>query len=108
MRYVGPIAKLTRQFLAVGILGAVFLVRPTLADTEGERAALSRLAQELGSLEPIIRTAESQADPDTRIQFRYDWLREDLDRVRRGIQDHIDAPRTELRSFPPLRGDYRQ
>jgi len=108
MRYVGPIAKQTSQFLAVGILGTVFLVRPTLADSEGERAALSRLAQELESLEPVIRIAESQAEADTRIRFRYDWLREDLDRVRRGIQDHIDIPRAEPRSFLPLRGDYRK
>ncbi len=54
------------------------------------------------------RTAESQASPDTRIRFRYDWLRQDLERIRAGIQEHIDAPRTEPRTFPPLRGDYRQ
>jgi RAQPRD family integrative conjugative element protein len=53
-------------------------------------------------------TAESQALPDTRIRFRYDWLRQDLHRIRDGIQDHIDAPRSEPRRFPPLRGDYRQ
>ena len=57
---------------------------------------------------PLIEDAESQANPDGRIRFRYDWLRQDLVRIRAGIQEHIDAPRTEPRTFPPLRGDYRR
>ena len=31
-----------------------------------------------------------------------------LERVRAGIREHIDAPRNEPRTVPPLRGDYRQ
>ena len=78
------------------------------ADTDGERAVLAQLIHELQSVEPLIRQAESQADPDTRIHFRYDWLRQDLSRVQQGLQSHIDAPRSEPRTFPPLRGDYRR
>ncbi len=33
---------------------------------------------------------------------------EGLEHIRAGIQEHIDAPRNEPRTFPPLRGDYRQ
>ncbi len=62
----------------------------------------------MNALAPLIETAESQANPDARIRFRYDWLRKDLARIRAGIQEHLDAPRTEPRTFPPLRGDYRQ
>ncbi|MEM1402966.1 MAG: RAQPRD family integrative conjugative element protein [Pseudomonadota bacterium] len=78
------------------------------ADPDAEREALARLIHEIQALEPLIATAESQALPDARIRFRYDWLRRDLRRVREGIQDHIDTPRNEPRLFPPLRGDYRQ
>jgi RAQPRD family integrative conjugative element protein len=78
------------------------------ADTSAEREALARLIHEIEALAPLIETAESQANPDTRIRFRYDWLRQDLERIRAGIQEHIDAPRAEPRTFPPLRGDYRQ
>ena len=53
-------------------------------------------------------SAESQANRDARVRFRYDWLRQDLERVRLGIQEHINAPRAQPRSFPPLRGDYRR
>ena len=78
------------------------------ADPDAEREALARLTHELQALESLIEAAESQALADTRIRFRYDWLRRDLRRVRDGIQDHVDAPRNEPRRFPPLRGDYRQ
>lgn len=70
--------------------------------------ALARLIHEIEVLEPLIATAKSQASPDARIRFRYDWLRQDLERIRSGIQEHIDAPRNEPRKVPPLRGDYRQ
>jgi RAQPRD family integrative conjugative element protein len=43
-----------------------------------------------------------------RIQFRYDWLRQDLERIKSGIQSHINAPRSQPRAYPSLRGDYRR
>ena len=96
------------QLLALGLFGIALPASFANADTDGERMALARIIHELQSIEPLIRRAESQADPDSRIHFRYDWLRQDLSRVRRGIQAHIDAPRSEPRTFPPLRGDYRR
>ncbi len=93
--------------LAIGLL-LVGMASTVLADPGAEREALARLIHEIEALEPAIATAESQAIPDARIRFRYDWLRQDLDRIRAGIQEHIDAPRNEPRKVPPLRGDYRQ
>lgn len=89
-------------------VGLLFLGNTALADPDAEREALARLTHEIEALEPVIATAESQATPDARIRFRYDWLRQDLERIRAGIQEHIDAPRNEPRKVPPLRGDYRQ
>ena len=96
------------HLLIIGLLGTAFPLQPVFADVDGERDALARIVHEIEALEPLIRTAESQAEPDARIRFRYDWLRQDLSRVEQGIRDHIDAPRSEPRSFPPLRGDYRR
>jgi RAQPRD family integrative conjugative element protein len=90
------------------VMGLVFGLSPAMAHPDAEREALARLIHEIEALEPVIATAESQASPDARIRFRYDWLRQDLERVRTGIQEHIDAPRNEPRTVPPLRGDYRQ
>ena len=78
------------------------------ADADAERASLARIIHELEVLEPLLAEAKAAADPDARIQFRYDWLHKDLERIRHGIQEHIDAPRTEPRTFAPLRGDYRR
>ncbi len=93
--------------LVTGILAATLAVPEALADTGGERAALARMIHELEVLEPLIREAEAQVRPDARIRLRYDWLRQDLARIRRGIRAHIEGPRAEPRTFPPLRGDYR-
>jgi len=96
------------HLLIVGLLGTAVLVQTVVADVDAEREALARIVHELDALEALIRQAESQAEPDARIRFRYDWLRQDLSRMQQGIQEHIDAPRSEPRTFPPLRGDYRR
>ena len=94
------------QALIAVTIAAFFASAPALADADAEREMLAHLIHELEALEPLIRSAESQANPDARVQFRYDWLRQDLARVRLGIQEHIDVPRAEPRTFPPLRGEY--
>ncbi len=96
------------QVLILGLFGTALSVQFAYADADGERAALVRIIHELQAIQPLITEAESQANPDARVRFQYDWLRQDLDRIRLGIQEHIDTPRSEPRTFPPLRGDYRQ
>ncbi len=96
------------QVLVLGLLATSLPVQFAVADADGERAALARVIHELQTIQPLITEAESQANPDARIRFQYDWLRQDIDRIRIGIHEHIDAPRSEPRSFPPLRGDYRR
>ena len=86
------------------LLGISFSVR---ADADGERAALARIIHELDALKPLMIEAQSQANPDARIQFQYDWLVLDIHRIQSGIKEHLTAPRTQPRSFPPLKGDYR-
>lgn len=101
-----PMRNLWR--IAIMLLSALLSAAPVVADPSAEREALARLIHEIEALEPVIATAESQATPEARIRFRYDWLRQDLERIRAGVQEHIDAPRNEPRKVPPLRGDYRQ
>jgi RAQPRD family integrative conjugative element protein len=94
--------------LVSGLLATALPVQVAIAEVDAERATLARIHHELKTIEPLITEAASQANPDARIQFQYDWLRQDLNRIRRGIEEHIDAPRSEPRTFPPLRGDYRR
>jgi len=96
------------QVLMLGLLGTALPIQFAVADADGEREALARIAHELQAIQPLITEAASQANPDARIRFQYDWLQQDLDQIRLGIQTHIDAPRSEPRTFPPLRGGYRR
>lgn len=94
-------------FLVI-LLGVAMAATQAIADPDGEREALARLAHEIEALAPLVAKAEAHAEPDARIRFRYEWLRQDLEQVRAGIQAHIDAPRAEPRKVEPLRGDYRR
>ena len=93
-----------KKIVSLLLLSISFSVR---ADADGERAALARIIHEMVALKPLISEAQSQANPDARIQFQYDWLVLDIHRIQSGIKGHLTAPRTQPRSFPPLKGDYR-
>lgn len=75
---------------------------------DAERDALARLVHELHALQPLIDEAQAKADTSSRIKFNYGWLRDDLAKICDGVQAHIDKPRAEPRTFPPLSGDYRR
>jgi RAQPRD family integrative conjugative element protein len=95
-----------RQF--VGLIVGLVMTPALYADADAERETLTRIAHELHAIESLITKAQSQADNDARVRFQYDWLRDDVNLMKDGIQAHIDAPRAQPRSFPPLRGDYRR
>ena len=41
------------------------------ADADAEREALGKIIHELNALEPLIKSAEANAEQDSRIRFRY-------------------------------------
>jgi len=108
MRNTGRTSMRITQLLVLALIGTALPIQFAFADADGERAALARIIHELQAIQPLITVASSQANPDARIRFQYEWLRQDLHRIRIGIQEHIDTPRSEPRTFPPLRGDYRR
>ena len=89
------------------ILGLCF-TPVAFADADAESESLAKIIHELNVLESLIKQAEANADQDSRVRFRYDWLRQDLKQIKDGVQSHIDSPRAQPRTFPPLRGDYRR
>ena len=92
------------SLLAVAALAGSAGVR---ADEEQERENLARLEHEIRVLQANVRSAAAQGNTLARVQFRYDWLEQDLELVRRGLADHLDAPR-QPRPVPPLKADYRR
>ena len=85
---------------------ALFAAAAAVADGDGERAALARLVGEIDQLAPLIGEAEAQANPHDRVRFGYGWLREDIAKVKQGINAHLLRPRTEPQAVEPLRGAY--
>jgi RAQPRD family integrative conjugative element protein len=83
------------------------LSAPCLA-ANAEREALARLAHEIDALAPLVDEAQAGAQPGARVRFRYDWLRQDLERIRHGLLEHAHADQAEPRAVAPLRGDYRR
>jgi len=92
------------SFLIIGLV----VTPAAFADADAEREALAKIIHELNALDSLIKRAAANAEQDSRIRFRYDWLRQDLKQIKDGIRSHIDSPRAQPRSFPPLRGDYRR
>lgn len=86
---------------AAGVLGTAHA-----GDEDSERENLARIEAELAQVQQMVAAASRDAPPAQRVNFRYDWLLSDLDVMRRGIQQHISAPR-QPRPIEPLRGDYR-
>ena len=95
-----------RLFASAMACAGMLLTGSARADEDAQREALARIAYELGRLEQLAAEAQRQQDVNARVRFRFDWLGRDLALVRRGIEDHADAPR-QPRPVPILRGDYR-
>jgi RAQPRD family integrative conjugative element protein len=96
MRNTGPNPLRHVSILLAGILVSLAPLHLARADAAGEREQLARVIHELQALEPLLRAAQSQANPDARVRFRYDWLRQDLQRLRLGTRS-TSTPRGHSR-----------
>ena len=92
------------------LLLSLLLCQGAAADDtlSGERRALLKIDRHLADLMTLVEAAEQSADPDDRIRFRYDWLRRDIAKVRKGVQAHIHRPLAEKLANAELHGDYRR
>ncbi|ASR89673.1 MULTISPECIES: RAQPRD family integrative conjugative element protein [Alcaligenes] len=102
----GPSERKThRAWVAALMLVACATVQA--GDADSERESLARIENELAVVQQMVAAASRDAPPSQRVNFRYEWLINDLDVMRRGIQQHLNAP-MQPRPVEPLRGDYRQ
>ena len=105
MRYGHKHSFVTHIALAIVLLLAAFTMQ---ADRDTERAALTRLVEEIERLEPLIARAERESEIHDRVRFRYDWLRRDLDEVKSGVESFLNDAEFTPRSFEPLQAEYHQ
>ncbi|EPC4300554.1 RAQPRD family integrative conjugative element protein [Cronobacter sakazakii] len=95
--------------LAVLLAVSLSALQPAIADDTPEREQLAALARQLDLIDRLAEHAAHTA-PQQRARYHFDHarLREDLQRVRTGIQDYLTPPRAQPRDPVELSGDYRQ
>lgn len=78
------------------------------ADEALEKRYLARLLQEIGTLKQLSHAAEHYQSKNTRNneRFRYDWLREDLNKIEHGLREKLHLPQVQPRTVAPLKGEY--
>ncbi|GHH49831.1 hypothetical protein GCM10009090_09850 [[Pseudomonas] boreopolis] len=94
---------------------AILLIAPSTyqsaaaADDGIEREQLAALVRQIDLIDRLAEHAAHTA-PQERARYHFDHarLREDLQRVRAGIQDYLTPPRAQPRDPVELSGDYRQ
>ena len=104
-----PPLKLT-QCPAALLLAALWFWASSASATDPDlhRQNLASTLHQLDLLDRFLVTAASihQPNPSERYHFDHARLREDLQRVRAGIQAYLSPPRAQPREPEPLAGDY--
>ncbi|MCW2478042.1 RAQPRD family integrative conjugative element protein [Candidatus Symbiopectobacterium sp. NZEC135] len=80
------------------------------ADTPAQSQDLAAALRQLDALERLVVQSASRtpAELGERYYFDYPRLRDDLDRIRIGIQSHLTPSRAQPRDPAELKGNYRQ
>ena len=87
------------------------------ANLDTEKVYLTQIVNQLDALQPLIMAASEAQPPDQRVTFHYQQYRdnqgrvhngllEDVQAVKAGVVEHLNAPAIEPRSIRPLQGDY--
>ena len=93
------------KIFAPAILLTLFL-NPVMADADLERSNLAKLVQEIDYLMTRVDDIQQDAPTKQRITFHYDTLKNDLNMIRVGINDHINQSLKAGRDLKPLSGQY--
>jgi RAQPRD family integrative conjugative element protein len=100
---------LARCACAVLLLVASGRQAALAGDDAAEHEQLAALVRQLDLIDRLaVHAARASAQGHARYHFDYDRLREDVKRVRAGIQDYLVPRRAQPRDPIELRGDYRQ
>jgi len=94
------ITKLASAFLLTLCMNSVN------ADADLERNNLAKLVQEIDYLMARVDDIQQDSPGNQRITFHYDTLKNDLNMIRVGINDHINQSLKAGRDLKPLSGQY--
>jgi RAQPRD family integrative conjugative element protein len=88
-----------------------------MASESHEKMYLIQMMNQLDALKPLVVSASKEQDRNARIKFHYTTYRdsngkihngllEDINELRKGIQEKLTQPISEPRYFQSIKGDY--
>jgi RAQPRD family integrative conjugative element protein len=97
------------KLVALFLLSCLFSAQLAADDATPEHARLDAVLRQIDTIERLIaeETARSHSE-QSRYYFDYVRLKEDLERMRRGIHDYLAPARAQPRDPVELTGEYRQ
>lgn len=99
---------LARPLLAVPLLVASGLPFAFAADESAEHERLAAIVRQLDMIDRLAEHAATVSPlGHARYHFDYERLREDVGRVRAGVQDYLVPLRAQPRDPLPLTADYK-
>lgn len=98
-------SQLTKTTL-VPVFLLTFCMNSANADADLERNNLAKMVQEIDYLMTRVGDIQQDAPVNQRITFHYDTLKNDLNMIRVGINDHINQSLKAGRDLKPLSGQY--
>ncbi|GFE79163.1 hypothetical protein GCM10011487_11630 [Steroidobacter agaridevorans] len=100
--------KTQPRLWAVTLAVGLSLCQPATADSDLENARLAALMRQLDVLDRLAAQSASSPPANTRYHFDYARLRQDLVRIRTGIEDYLSPSRAQPRDPDTLSGEYRR
>jgi RAQPRD family integrative conjugative element protein len=97
-----------RDLLAAMLAASLSMSARASADADLERAHFAALLRQLDLLDRLAQqSALSAVSGGGRYHFDFARLRNDIARIRAGIEDYLSPRRAQPRDPNPLNGDYR-
>lgn len=99
----------TTSFRCVLLLSLAIIHESSFGASAKEQDQLILIQQQLDTIERLATRAETTrtSEPNERYRFDYPRLTQDIQRVRRGVQDYLSPSRAQPRDPVELVGDYR-
>lgn len=107
-----------KRIISVGLLLAFGLTTSQcFAGVDQERMYLVQILNQLNAIQPLVLKAQKEQPANTRIQFHYsqykdahgqlhNGLLEDVQAMKKGIEQALNQTSIEPRTVAPIKGDY--
>lgn len=103
-------------FVVIFLLSFGFIANAHATEDQ-EKVYLLQLINQLDEMQPIILAAQQAQPVNQRVEFHYtayvdakgkkrNGLLEDVNAIKAGIEEHLNATSIEPRTFSPIQGDY--